>query len=345
MIKPFRFLVLALLFTATMYAVALYVPAGDPFANQSKHRLASLDGLPLPVFAELKFRHVERQPRYDIGLFGNSRSLNVGIRHLSLGDCRFFNFSVGSESFRFTVANLERLHEIGKVPRLALISIDHFELQRYNNPISFFAATRWKKAINDIMAGLTRDDIGFKDLLRMVWRHVWIEIRRFKMTFNPESFSSGIVNLFFDGSPFRWLAPSATGYHSDGSRNYLIPVNKKVFQTLMKPGSRQISDGYFKFDIERLARLQKRGIRVVIYESPLEPKSAAAFHKRPSPQAFSARRTFISACAELGLKCYSAPRQLSDEEGLWKDYSHPPAKNLGAYLNTLLDENRLACLR
>jgi hypothetical protein len=344
-IKLFRFLGLALLFTAIMYAVALYVPAGDPFANQPKHRLVSLDGLPLPVFAELKLRSVERQPQYDIGLFGNSRSLDVGIRHLSVGNCRFFNFSVGSESFRFTVANLERLHEIGKAPRLALISIDHFELQRYSNPISLFAATRWKKAINDIMAGLTRDDIGFEDLLRMGWRHVWIEIQRFKMVFNPKSFFSGIVNLFSDGSSFRWVAPSATGYHSDGSRNSPIPANKKVFQTLMKPGSHNISAGYFKFDIERLAHLQKRGIRIVIYESPLEPKSAAVFQQRPSPHASSTRRTFRNGCAELGLKCYSAPRRLSDKEGLWTDYTHPPAKNLGAYLNGLLGENRLACLR
>jgi len=96
MIKPFRFLGMTLLFTVAMYSVAIYVPDEDPYAVKPKHQLVSLDELPLPVFAELKFRHVKRQPRYDIGLFGNSRSLGVGTRHLSLGDCRFFNFSVGS---------------------------------------------------------------------------------------------------------------------------------------------------------------------------------------------------------------------------------------------------------
>jgi len=345
MINPFKFIGLAFLFTVAMYAVATYVPAKDPFAVQPKNQLVALDGLSLPAFAELKFRHVARQPRYDIGLFGNSRSLGVGARHLSLGECRFFNFSVGSESFRFTIANLERLQEIGKAPTLALISIDNFELQRYNNPISLFAAIRWEKAFNDIMAGLTRGDIGFEDVLRMGWRHVWIEIKRFKMTFNPETFFTGIVTLFSDGNYFQRVSPSATGYYFDGSRNSPELAKEAVFNILLKPTSQQIKAGYFKFDIERLARLQKMGILAVVYESPLEPKSADAFLRRPSPQAINSRKTFKKACAELGLKCYTAPRRLSNDEGFWTDPSHPPAKNLGVYLDGLLDKNRLACPR
>ncbi|MBL6933400.1 MAG: hypothetical protein ISR45_10665 [Rhodospirillales bacterium] len=345
MINPFKFLGLAFLFMAGIYTIATYVPGEDPFSNQPSHQLVSLDGLPLPVFAELKFRHVARQFRYDVGLFGNSRSLDIGTRHLSLGQCRFFNFSVGSESFRFTVANLERLKKIGKAPKLALISIDNFELQRYNNPISLFASIRWKKAIADIMAGLTRADIGFKDFIRMGWRHVWIEVKRFEMTFNPETFYTGIVNLFSDGNYFQWVSPTAVGYHLDGSRNSPEPVKKMAFKNLLKPTSHQIKSGYFKFDLERLARLQKYGIQVVIYESSLEPKSAAAFHKRPSSQASGSRRVFNSACAKLGLKCYVAPQGLDGDEGLWTDHSHPPAKLVGNYLNKLLSENQLACLR
>lgn len=344
MIKPFRFLGLALLFIAAIYAVTTSVPIGDPFKSQPQRKLADLDGLTLPVFANLKFRHVERQRRYDVGLFGNSRSLDVGVRHLSLGKCRFFNFSVPSESFRFTVANLERLQKVGKAPKLALISLDHFELQRYNNPISFFAATRWKNAVNDILAGLTRDDIYPGDLLRMVWRHVWIEIRRFKMTFNPDSFFTGIGNLFSSGNSFWGGAPLATGYYFDGSRYSPEAPNKAVPKTLLKPTSFQIRTGYFRFDLERLARLQKQGTQVVIYESPLEPKSAAEFQQRPSPQATHSRKTFKRACAELDLKCYSPPGGLSGDEGLWTDQTHPPAKSLGSYLNKLLYENRLACL-
>lgn len=345
MIRPFGFLSLSLLFAAALYAVALYVPVGDPFTNQPDQRLVFLDKLPLPAFAELKLRHVERQPRYDIGLFGNSRSLGVGTRHLSLGNCRFFNFSIGSESFRYSVANLERLQEIGKAPKLAVISLDHLELQRYNNPISFFAATRWKKAVKDMLAGLTRDDIGFGEFLRMGWRHLWIEVKRFKMAFNPESFSSGIKNLFSNGPSFRLVAQTAKGYYADGSRNSPELTTQKFFSTPLKSISRQIRAGYFRFDLERLGRLQKLGTQVVIYESHLEPKSAALFLQRPSPQASAARKTLNSACAQLGLNCYSPPGRLNGDEGLWTDQSHPPAKSLGSYLNTLLDENRLVCSR
>ena len=83
MIKPFRFLFLTVCFTAAIIAVAQYVPPGDPFTIKTNNKLVSLDGISLPVFAELKVRHVKSQPRFDVGLFGNSRSLNVGIDDLS----------------------------------------------------------------------------------------------------------------------------------------------------------------------------------------------------------------------------------------------------------------------
>jgi len=346
MIKPFRFLFLTLCFTIAILAVAQYVPPEDPFAIQNNNKLVSLDEISLPVLAKLKVRHVKSQPRFDIGLFGNSRSLNVGIHDLSLGDCKFFNFSVPSESFRFTVANLERFHEIGKAPRLALISIDHFELQHYNNPISFFAPTRWKMAIEDIKSGFMRDEIRSIDLLRMGWRHVWIEIVRFKRTFTPATFFKGISHLLSSSSTFSFVSPLSIGYQSDGSRRVPVPANKKEFQTLIKPAQHQIDTGYFKYDIERLARLQKDGIQVVIYESPLEPKSGLFFHNQPTPQASRSRSTFVRACARMGLNCYTAdPRRFIGNGGFWVNQTHPPSSVLGFYLNNLLDESQLACRR
>ena len=346
MIKPFRFLFLTLCFTAAIFAVAQYVPPGDPFAIKTNNKLVSLDGISLPVFAELKVRHVKSQPRFDIGLFGNSRSLNVGIDDLSLSDCKFFNFSVGSESFRFTVANLERFHTMGKAPKLALISIDHFELQHYSNPISFFAPTRWKMAIDDIKIGFTHDEIRFLELFRMAWRHIWTEFVRFKMTFTPETFFEGISHLLSGSSTFNLVSPLSIGYQSDGSRHFPVPANKKEFQTLIKPARHQIDTGYFIYDIERLARLQKDGIQVVIYESPLEPKSGLFFHNQPTPQASRSRSTFARACARMGLNCYTAdPRRFIGNGGFWVNQTHPPSSVLGLFLDNLLDESQLACRR
>ena len=346
MIKPFRFLFLTVCFTAAIIAVAQYVPPGDPFTIKTNNKLVSLDGISLPVFAEFKIRHVKSQPRFDVGLFGNSRSLNVGIDDLSLSDCKFFNFSVGSESFRFSVANLERLHAMGKAPKLALISIDHFELQHYTNPISFFAPTRWKSAFEDIKAGFTHDEIRFLELFRMVWRHVWVEIVRFKMTFTPETFFKGISHLLSGSSTFSLVSPLSVGYQSDGSRQSPLPTNKKELQILIPTVRQQIDTGYFKYDMERLAKLQKDGIKVVIYESPLEPKSGLFFYNQPTSQASKSRSTFARACARMGLYCYPAdPKRFSSNEDSWADQSHPPSSLLSLLLNDLIDESQLACRR
>ena len=72
MIKPLTFIGSSLLFTVITYSVATYVPDKDLFADRPEQSLVSLDRLPLPVFAGLKLRHIQRQPLFDIGLFGNS---------------------------------------------------------------------------------------------------------------------------------------------------------------------------------------------------------------------------------------------------------------------------------
>jgi len=344
MIKPRTFIGWSLLFTVVAFSVTTYVPEKDFFVDRSEQNLVFLDRLPVPVFAGLKLQHVQGQPRFDTGLFGNSRSLGVGRRHLSLGKCSYFNFSVPSESLRHTVSNLERLQELGKAPRLALISFDNFELQRYNNPISPFIGQRWAAAVKDLVAGATRDDIGFTDFLRMGWRHLWIEIRRFRMIFGPEAFSAGLTNMFTDEEGYRRPDASASGYHPDGSREAPPPASQAAPEGLLKPVSQQIIAGYLRYDLERLSRLQKLGTRFIIYETPLEPKSAAALHKQPSPQAAQTRRAFKQNCSALKLKCYIAPPRLEDDNGRWNDHSHPPAKILGAYLRGLMRDSQMACM-
>jgi hypothetical protein len=68
MIKPFTFIGSSLVFPVITFSVASYVPDKDLFADRPEQSLISLDRLPLSVFASLKFLHIQRYSRFDIGL-------------------------------------------------------------------------------------------------------------------------------------------------------------------------------------------------------------------------------------------------------------------------------------
>jgi hypothetical protein len=51
----------------------------DVFASANPTRLLLLGVLPAEDVLELKLRHASTTPRYDVGLFGNSRILGLGV--------------------------------------------------------------------------------------------------------------------------------------------------------------------------------------------------------------------------------------------------------------------------
>ncbi len=320
------------------------LPAADPFGG-GKDRQVFLNNVSGSAFARLKRRHALESPSFDVGLFGNSRSLDVGANQVGLAGCSFFNFSLSGESLRANVAFLESLAAAGKAPKTALISVDNFELQYYANPLYPPAGERWRLAARDIWAGIMRPDIPLREVGRMMWRHLYTESRLFKFEFEFDVLSrtiAGVLNSPDDA--FGRPLPSEVGYRSDGSR-MTKPVGPGGGPNdIMTPAPSQIMPGYLDYDLERLKRLAGKGIRVVVYESALEPSSARALGTNPSAQAARARKQFLASCGRYGLACVPAPLALPGPALTWRDHSHAPAASLGAYLTRLLEDRGGACV-
>ncbi len=157
------FLVLSLAFAVLL--VLQSPPRSDPFAADGLALRAALDRLPEEDITTLKLRHARAVPRYQIGLFGNSRSIQVGAREFRTGEGEaasgsFFNFSVPGASIRQSVSMVERLAEIGKLPDVAIISFDNAALEFYGNPVHPSPPARWLGAARDLWRGLGDGNIG-----------------------------------------------------------------------------------------------------------------------------------------------------------------------------------------
>lgn len=345
MIRPVPFLGISAILVVLIWYLGGALPPTDPFARSdpfSSHKLDRLSGQSL---AELKIRHAHRYKQYDVGLFGNSRSLNVSKGDIGIDGCSFFNFSVGSESLRSSVAFLEILAAVDRAPRIALVSVDHFELQRYNNPLFPSAVARWRLLARDLWAGVRRRDISSLELARMTWRHAIIEYRLFKEVFEIEFVISGVKNLLGISE-----APSAPGadnafYRADGSRSPSAAILRPRPKGLLSPGSPQIMFGYLKYDLERLLKLQERGLRVILFETFIDPESARFFADNPSPYAKATRARFLTLCGELSLSCHTAPDNIPFSGMAWVDNSHPPGKSTGSHIRKLMAEDARQCIR
>lgn len=343
MIRPYPFLAFSAALIALFWYLGGALPPADPFDASGRFSSHQLDRLSGQAIAELKLNHARRQGRYDIGVFGNSRSLNVSKADVGVNGCTFFNFSIGSESLRSSIAFLELLAAADRAPRIAFVSVDHFELQRYNNPLFLSAAARWRLLVRDLWMGVRRHDITFREVTKMAWRHAIIESLLFKQIFEIEFAISGVRNLFgfSEGDP----APVAGNafYRADGSRSPAAATLKQRLDGLLSPGTPQILFGYLKYDLERLRRLQDEGIRVILFETFIDPESAGHFAANPSPYAAVTRDRFLTLCRELTLSCHVAPAGVPFRDLRWGDHSHPPAKSTGAYLNMLLAGETRRC--
>ena len=321
------------------------IPDADPFSDSGKVRSIYLDGLSGTVFAGLKRNHARNHGRYDIGLFGNSRSLNVAKLDLAIDSCSFFNFSIGGESFRSSIAYLEQLSADGTLPRIAAISVDNFELQRYNNPLFLAVPDRWGLIARDLRSGWQRPDISLSELARMGWRHALIESRLFKQNFQVEFFLKGLKWLAGQRTKFFDRSEGEGTYLADGSRQSAPASPVKKEGNVFSPGSPQILFGYLRYDLERLKRLQDRGTHLVLFETLLEPKSARVYAENPSPYANDTRKRFLSICQELSFRCHTAPGDVPFSTLPWEEITHPPGKSTGAYLTGLLADEIGRCKR
>ncbi len=309
------------------------LPSTDPFGDWRPYRAQDFEGYDERRNARMKIRHsVERGQPYDIGLFGNSRILSVGREQLALSACTAFNFALSGHSFRGSVQLLERLAREKALPRLAVISIDNFELQMYNNPLWPGWRERWSLLTNDLAVVFGTADATLRDKARVLWRYIWTEKILFQKQFEFAFFRRAILDTFgLNDDPFPAADSGSTGYRPDGSS--YSPLRKTGEVAKLPPTTPQIINVILRSDLERLFRMARRNdLKLLIYESPLNPISAAIFKRTPSPFAESNRKTFMSACADFGVTCLAAPNEIFNGNAPWGDASHPPPNVLGKWI-------------
>jgi hypothetical protein len=344
MIRPGLFICITAVLLLFAVGTERALPTKDPFLLATNTHQVNLDEFSSPTFAKMKVHHGLTQKRFDIGLFGNSRSLDVGSRHLKLGECSYFNFSLSGESLRASATLLEQLAAKGKAPKIALVSIDNFELQLYSNPFFPDINERWHQGIADIRFGVLQSNISLSELVKIVWRHAYTEWRIFKLSFNIARKRNIILDTIgAERPPFKLTRELGKGYRGDGSRTQAVSNVPALSRPKFIPGSRQVLSGYLGYDLNRLKLLNDQGVTVIVYESPLDPINTRIRLINPSPQAAESRKDYFRFCNALGLNCHSALGKLAVDNTPWRDSNHAPAEVLGKYLSGLLGGRVRTC--
>lgn len=343
MLRLVTFFGVTSVFLATVFTLHHVLPNADVFALPAEGQVLSLDGYTRPQIATMKLRHAESVPPYDIGLFGNSRSLQAGVKEIGVGGCRFFNFSIHASSYRNSLVMLETLAKQISAPKLALVSVDNFVIQLFRNPADLPLGVRWKASLRDIVSGFTTPGLGISERIKMLWRPIYTEGEMFAEAFQFIRLRSLFENLLYSFDAKKALQSGQTGYLTDGTRVQPPPQGKPIDSIERSPGFR-VSLGYLALDLDRFAALKKHGIDVVLYESLLEPQSADHYAATPDAAAAQTRAAFLSGCKERGLTCYSAPQRFPEPLRPWYDSTHPHPESLGLYVHHLIEAAAPRCL-
>lgn len=340
---PVVFLFATVAFIAVIVALQRPLPASDLFVNIPDGQFAAYGPMTRAEYYAAKFSHARENKRYKTGVFGNSRSLMLSNADIRPKDRPFFNFSIGGQSLRTSVLMLEELVAEGKVPHVALVSFDHAELEYFQNPSTGDAIHMLRLAWRDIRLVFDARSPTMREWLRMTWRHIYTGYNRALLYLDAEQFLRGLNwrwrGLWRD-DPWRdemRINPNR-GYRRDGSRSEKLP-RKPIDISIMKRVAPSIIAGYLAHDLHRLAVIQRKGVRVIVYESPLEPKNGDYFKTSPSPHAQYIRRVFLKTCREEGLECYPFQlEKLPTGIAAWANSDHAPAAVLGAYIRPFIDK-------
>ena len=307
-------------------------PSVSPFKSGNNVQLSLLDTLPAADVINIKINHAIISPKAKVGLFGDSRSVQVSSKDIGLKNGEFFNFAVPGTSFRQSSIYLEQLSKIGKVPEIALVNFDNFELQYFPNPTHPTAPMRWAYVWEDVSFGAKHSTLV--DTLKIVKRALIVEWEAIIRFFNYELIVGRLQFALSDNDPAMAEAPFLT----DGSRRQRSPSKKVVISNNFFANAKpNILLDFMKRDLARLSGLEAR---VVVYESPIHPDLAKKLLKQPSQYAHATRKRFLKACKNFKIECYTGP-VLEKGNNLWVDNSHAPGPILGAYLAQILRSERV----
>ena len=309
----------------------------DPFAL-APQIFFDLDALAVEEVAALKLDHIHRHPRYDLMVFGNSRMMPLSAQSLGLTQDRYFNATLSGHSIRSHILLLEELERLRKTPKVALIGLDNAEAQYYGNPYWPALVVRWRQLARDLWAGLTRADIGWRDVLKMARRHFFNEgvVIRNRLSWDRVRRGAGIQWNQAIGRTQIYPRIQGAGWLPDGSRETPAVDTETKIVPIPRPNA-NIVPGYLAYDFERLAKVSARtGMRVVVMELFEHPAAVAISRNLPSPEAAQTRSWVAADCARLGFDCLLDGGLTSDGGVVWRDIDHPPQAVLAPYVQDLL---------
>lgn len=321
------------------------LPSVNPFADDRPYQPLPLKDYGSRHIAGMKIRQAtERDSVYDLGLFGNSRIIGLGRDHLHFGSCTIFNFAVPGESFRSSVRLIEALASQQALPKTAVISFDHFELQMYSNPLWGSFWNRLNLLMNDVEANLGYYGGSPKYILRIIWRFFWTEKLLFQQQFEFALFGRALANILgFKEDMLANIEPGNDGYLPDGSRYQVL--DESVNDTVLPRTTGQIVDAQLESDVTLLfSSAVENSLDLVVFETPLNAASAKAFSENPSPFAERNRRILADACTKFDVRCILAPGPLANDNSGWGDASHPPPKVLTEWLKPYIVPHMQDCI-
>jgi hypothetical protein len=345
--KYFNFIFITVAFSLLLFVFNIGIlnflnnPYDPSAADQRGENAVDLKGLSVQSVVAAKLSHgATLGYAHDVAIFGNSRAVMLGARHIeTIRGRTFFNFSVGGTAFQQSVRSLEYLANHGKAPRIAVISYDNAELQ-------FVGIPYWPQPVFEIVSffkdvvTLLREDYGtfhrrVRDSVKVAeyfFRNAWHHV---ELLWNFERLLNKIVHFFAlwcgeDRGPFTSLR--------DGSRTQEIssvPVNFAKFRP--QTSAPRAHNRFFLIGLRRLARLAETyETRIIIYESPLAPPLARKYGSEPTKPALETRHWVSLGCADSPLECHPAPIFETVNGQYWPDCCHAPADKLGAFISGII---------
>lgn len=282
------------------------------------------DRLPVVDVLLVKYGHALRSPRFSHGLFGNSRAVGVSHRDLGLPEAGFFNFAVGGTSFRQSAALVQMLHDAGKLPDIVIISLD-------NHDLNFFGHVDWP--------GLFAAPGYHLKFLRQVYDRqpgpvlmaktaaetVLVSIRNIVNELNIAKLA-GRWGFMFGRSAGR------SNYDADGARMAAppdVPADQGFRKSMpVWPGMAVALEA----DIVRLGQLAASGVRIIVYESPLDPQLADIVAAQRDATTIALRSNIRAMCNANGVVCLDAPVLPGSDVEAWPDCCHAPPASLGRFI-------------
>jgi len=343
MLKSSLFFLLLAIFAGSILVTIDQLFDNDPFLLAEGNLLVNNPGITGPVLGQIKRRHGQHNKPYQVGIFGSSVSMMLTAKDLGTERCSFFNFSVLGESLRGTVSLMYALANNGKLPKTVIVGIDNFEVHSYGNSRTVTLTERISEIHNDIMVYINTPDIRFKDMLRMMLRHVIAQRDTLERTFTLDTVTAALKLTFGLNDQHPLLTKTGSGFRRDGSYDWQIAPATNHPEILLSQ-QRSVIPEYLRKDLERIRKISKGRSQVFIFETPLAPNNQDFYLETPSSAALENRKIFTNTCQDLNLICFPSPARLSEDKNIyWLDAVHAPSNLLGAYLQRSVPTLNQAC--